>query len=101
MDRPKQGFSIPLADWLRAEFREWAAPLVEPRRLRDDGFFDRILFSYPEPHRTRVTDDEISVAATTEYTNLYGKLASLKMGTSENGEPVPEVVPLSSDAWEV
>jgi len=48
-----------------------------------------------------VTDDEISVEATTEYTNLYDKLAGLKMGTSENGEPVPEVVPLSSDAWEV
>jgi asparagine synthase (glutamine-hydrolysing) len=40
VDRPKQGFSIPLADWLRAEFREWAAPLVEPRRLRDDGFLE-------------------------------------------------------------
>jgi hypothetical protein len=80
---------------------------IQPRILpelaegRDDGFLDRILLSYPEPHRTSVTDDEISVEATTEYTNLYGKLASLKMGTSENGEPVPEIVPLSSDAWQV
>jgi asparagine synthase (glutamine-hydrolysing) len=40
VDRPKQGFSVPLAEWLRAEFRDWAAPLVEPRRLRDDGFLE-------------------------------------------------------------
>jgi asparagine synthase (glutamine-hydrolysing) len=39
VDRPKQGFSIPLADWLRADLREWATPLLDPSRLRDDGFF--------------------------------------------------------------
>ena len=39
VDRPKQGFTIPLADWLRADFREWATPLLQPSRLRDDGFF--------------------------------------------------------------
>ena len=39
VDRPKQGFSIPLASWLRTDFREWATPLLQPSRLRDDGFF--------------------------------------------------------------
>jgi putative DNA primase/helicase len=68
---------------------------------REDGFLDRFLFSYPEPHRSRLTDDEISAKATTEYMNLYNKLAGLKMREGENGEPVPEVVTLSRDAWEV
>jgi asparagine synthase (glutamine-hydrolysing) len=38
VDRPKQGFSIPLAHWLRTDFREWATPLLDPSRLRRDGF---------------------------------------------------------------
>jgi hypothetical protein len=68
---------------------------------REDGFLDRFLFSYPEPHRSRLTDDEISAEATADYTNLYDELATLKMVKSDNGEPVPKVVPLSGDAWEV
>jgi asparagine synthase (glutamine-hydrolysing) len=39
VDRRKKGFSIPLGDWLRADFREWATPLLQPSRLQDDGFF--------------------------------------------------------------
>jgi asparagine synthase (glutamine-hydrolysing) len=40
VDRPKRGFSIPLADWLRQELREWAESLLEPRLLERDGLLD-------------------------------------------------------------
>jgi asparagine synthase (glutamine-hydrolysing) len=30
VDRPKQGFSVPLARWLRAELRDWAATILDP-----------------------------------------------------------------------
>jgi asparagine synthase (glutamine-hydrolysing) len=40
VERPKQGFSLPLAAWLRGPLHNWAAGLLEPSRIRDEGFFD-------------------------------------------------------------
>jgi len=40
LDRPKQGFSVPLSSWLRADLRPWAAEvLLDPRTL-DRGYYD-------------------------------------------------------------
>jgi asparagine synthase (glutamine-hydrolysing) len=39
MDRPKAGFAVPLADWLRVELRDWAEQLLEPSRLAESGLF--------------------------------------------------------------
>lgn len=37
VDRPKQGFAIPVGDWLRVPLRDWAEELMRPERLKDDG----------------------------------------------------------------
>ena len=37
------GFGIPLAEWLRGPLREWAEDLLDPARLRREGFLQ------PEP----------------------------------------------------
>jgi len=37
LERPKQGFGVPLADWLRGPLREWADDLLMPATLDRSG----------------------------------------------------------------
>src|SRR3546814_16834143 len=39
-DRPKQGFAIPVADWLRGPLRDWADDLFDTGRMEADSLLD-------------------------------------------------------------
>jgi asparagine synthase (glutamine-hydrolysing) len=41
-ERPKAGFDVPIAAWLRRPLRAWAEALIDENRLREEGFFDAI-----------------------------------------------------------
>ena len=45
MERPKMGFAVPLAEWLRGPLKNWASDLLDRQSLVSQGFLDPDLVS--------------------------------------------------------
>jgi asparagine synthase (glutamine-hydrolysing) len=59
IDRPKMGFGIPLAEWLRGPLRSWADDLLNAQTIRHEGFFDdRLITRRWTEHRSGKRDWE-------------------------------------------
>jgi len=41
-DRPKSGFNVPIAGWIRGPLREWAESLLDPQALAEAGLLDPV-----------------------------------------------------------
>lgn len=45
IDRSKKGFSVPIAAWLRGPLKDWAADLLDAKRLEAEGFLNPVMIS--------------------------------------------------------
>lgn len=57
VDRPKKGFAVPVAEWLRGPMRAWGESLLDESKLIQQGYFDaqRIRRAWAE-HQAGVAD---------------------------------------------
>lgn len=39
-ERPKQGFAMPVADWLRGDLKDWAETLLDEKSMKADGILN-------------------------------------------------------------
>lgn len=46
IDRPKMGFGVPIDLWLRADLKDWAATLLDPKKLDQQGLFNSNVVNY-------------------------------------------------------
>lgn len=56
MDRPKQGFAVPLAQWLRTDLRDWADALLQPAQLEALGLNAALVRRVWQAHLTGTRD---------------------------------------------
>ena len=39
-DRPKQGFAVPIIDWLQGPLKEWGNSLLDSKKIKEQGIFN-------------------------------------------------------------
>jgi asparagine synthase (glutamine-hydrolysing) len=55
--RPKQGFDVPVGEWLRGPLRDWAESLLDPSKVRQAGVLDsRLIQEVWQDHITGRAD---------------------------------------------
>jgi hypothetical protein len=68
---------------------------------RDDGFLDRFIFAYPEPHAGGYSEETISAQAELSYYNAIGALWDRQPEGEDDDEIDPKVVLMNPQAKEL
>lgn len=75
--RPKSGFAVPMAEWLRTDLKEWAAEMLSPTSLRELPFLDSELVKkgWLQHQKRRIdwSQQLWNVLMFVQWHRLYGK----------------------------
>jgi asparagine synthase (glutamine-hydrolysing) len=76
LERPKMGFSVPLADWLRGPLAERVRSSVLGPRLANTGWFEpRVLHRLVDQHRSGLRDHSAALWALLVFDAFLGRVA--------------------------
>lgn len=67
IERPKQGFSVPIGSWLRGPLREWAEELLKPKSLEDGLLNSKAVTELWISHKTGQIDAQDKLWAVLMY----------------------------------
>lgn len=77
IDRPKMGFSVPIADWLRGPLREWGESLLSREILAHDGFFNvNLVRKRWDEHQKGYRNWHLSLWAILTFQAWYNNISS-------------------------
>jgi len=64
VERPKMGFSVPIASWLRYELRDWASDLIASEQLKSNNILNQVVIDKAwQEHLSGVKDHSLKLWA--------------------------------------
>lgn len=83
-DRPKKGFSVPLADWLRGSLRAWAEDLLDPSLIARQGFLsNEVVRAAWQEHLSGTADRSHEIWSILMFQAWMGSEEAARAGASE------------------
>ncbi|TPG08138.1 asparagine synthase (glutamine-hydrolyzing) [Sphingomonas oligophenolica] len=89
VERPKMGFAVPVATWLKGPLRDWAEALLDPTRLAEDGILDG--------NRVRAMWDNNLAGRGAYHTQLWDVLMLQAWREARANDGSPPALTVSSD----
>lgn len=66
-NRPKQGFNIPVSDWINNELKDWAEELLSAEKLDQNGFNSKLVRQAWQSHQNGFTHNADKLWAVCQY----------------------------------
>jgi asparagine synthase (glutamine-hydrolysing) len=96
LERPKMGFSPPIANWLRGPWREWGEDLLATERLADQGLLEpEIIRECWQAHQAGYRDAALPLWSVlmfqTWYDEQHQRSSPTLASSIEGGDKRPEI----------
>ena len=71
-ERPKQGFGLPISEWMRSSLKDWTNDMLSEDLLDSHGFFNKNLVSqYKQEHFSGIANHEHKLWSIVQFNQWY------------------------------